>query len=390
MFTILQGGRVFSPLDLGIKDLVLTAGIIGNIAEHILPVPDYGEVEIVDVRGKYVVPGFIDQHVHLIGGGGEGGFATRTPEVVLSQITMAGITTVVGCLGTDAVTRQGASLLAKARGLEEEGISSYIYTGAYEVPTCTITGNVRQDIVLIDKVIGCGEVAISDHRSAEPTKEEIAKLAAEARVGGILSGKAGVLHLHVGDGKRRLSLLFAVLDETDIPITQLTPTHLNRNGPLLEDAIRFAQKGGMIDFTAGEKPLFWSSSSLKPAEAIQYCLAQGVNIEQITMSSDGNGSMPSYNAKGQLKGLRVADLSSLHSEFKAIVHEAGIELSEALKVLTLNPARSLRLYPRKGMLQPGSDADVLVLDSDLNIDSVFAKGRCLVRNGQPLLKGTFE
>jgi len=389
LFTILQGGRVFSPSPLGVRDLVIAAGTITNIAEHVQPWPDYGDVEVVDVSGKYVVPGFIDQHVHLIGGGGEGGFATRTPEVALSHITRAGITTVVGCLGTDGTTRHVTSLLARARGLEEEGITAYIYTGAYEVPTCTIFGSVRQDIILIDKVIGCGEVAISDHRSAEPTREEIAKLAAQARVGGILSGKAGVLHLHVGDGKRRLSPLFDILSESDIPITQFTPTHLNRNRVLLEDAVRFARRGGMIDFTAGEAEGSETRPSLKPSEAVGICLAEGVDIGRMTMSSDGNGSMPSFDNHGRFCGLRMAEMSALPDALRDIV-AAGVNLSDALRLVTVNPARSLRLYPRKGVLASGSDADVCVLDGDLSIVHVLAKGRFMVRDGYPVIKGSFE
>ncbi|MDN5313438.1 MAG: hypothetical protein PWQ68_2412, partial [Thermoanaerobacteraceae bacterium] len=272
MFKILKGGRLFSPDDIGKKDVLIAGNFIANIAESINPAQDYGEVEVIDLRGKYVVPGFIDQHVHIIGGGGEAGFASRTPEVMLSHVTLAGITTVVGCLGTDGTTRHMASLLAKARGLEAEGISTYIYTGAYEVPTRTITENVRNDIILIDKVIGTGEIAISDHRSAQPGKEEIKKLAAEARVGGILSGKAGVLHLHVGDGQRKLGMIFEILEETEIPITQFTPTHINRNPYLLEDGIKFAKMGGMIDMTSGVSPASGARKSVKSSKAIKYCI----------------------------------------------------------------------------------------------------------------------
>ncbi|MEA4849697.1 MAG: beta-aspartyl-peptidase, partial [Clostridiaceae bacterium] len=246
MFKILKGGRVLSPDDRGNKDLLIADKVVANIADSISPSKDYGDVEIIDITGKYVVPGFIDQHVHMIGGGGEAGYASRTPEIMLTRVTKAGITTLVGCLGTDGTTRHMASLLAKARGLEAEGISTYIYTGSYEVPTRTITGSVRNDLILIDKVLGCGEIAISDHRSAQPVKEDITKLAAESRVGGILSGKAGVLHLHVGDGKRKLGMLFEIIEETEIPITQFTPTHINRNPYLLEDGVKFAKLGGMI------------------------------------------------------------------------------------------------------------------------------------------------
>lgn len=383
MFKILKGGTVLSPEDLGRKDLLIAGNVVANITDSINPSPEYGEVDVIDVEGKYVVPGFVDQHEHIIGGGGEAGYASRTPEVMLSHITTCGITTVVGCLGTDGTTRHMEGLLAKARGLESEGISTYIYTGSYEVPTRTITGGVRKDIILIDKVVGCGEIAMSDHRSAQPDKEDLAKLAAEARVGGILSGKAGVLHLHVGDGKRKLKMLFDILEETEIPITQFTPTHINRNLSLLEDGIKFAKMGGMIDMTS-------SIINMKASQAIRYCLDKGVSIDNITMSSDGNGSMPSFDEKGQIQGLAVAGPDSLYKEFKDLVVKEGLSIQDALKVITINPAKSLKIWPAKGSLGIGSDADIVVLDKDLNIEYVFAKGRCMVEKGVPIVKGTFE
>lgn len=389
MFKILKGGWLFTPDEAGKKDLVIAGCAISNIGDNIRPVEDYGEVEVIDVSGKYVVPGFIDQHVHLIGGGGETGYASRTPEVMLSDVIRSGITTVVGCLGTDGTTRHAESLLAKARGLEIEGISTYIYIGSYQVPPKTITGSVRDDIILIDKVIGCGEIAISDHRSAQPTKEDIAKLAAEARVGGILSGKAGVLHLHVGDGPGKLGMLFEIVDETEIPISQFTPTHVNRNPYLLEDAIAFAKRGGMIDITSGVSPASGAAASIEPYKAVLRCLESGVPIDRITMSSDGNGSMPIFDEKGQVQGLLVATLTSLYDQFRALA-ASGPALQDVLKVFTLNPARSLKLYPQKGAIQIGSDADILVMDEDFNIEYLFAKGRCVIRQGELVAKGTFE
>lgn len=332
MIKVLKGGNVYCPESIGIKDILVVNEKVVNIDNNIPIVKEYGDVEVIDCSGKIVVPGFIDQHVHIIGGGGEGGYATRTPEITLSSITKSGVTTVVGCLGTDGTTRHMASLLAKARGLEEEGISTYIYTGSYELPVRTLTNSVRDDIILIDKIIGCGEIAISDHRSSQPSKEDIKKLAAEARLGGILSGKAGVLHLHLGDGVEGLSMIFEIVNETQISIKQFTPTHINRNMRLLEDGIKFAKKGGIMDITT-------SIDSIKPSKAVKYALEQGVPIENITMSSDGNGSMPRFNEKGEFQRLITAKLDTIYEEFKDIVLE-GLEISSALKLITENPAKS--------------------------------------------------
>lgn len=386
MFTLLKNGHVFAPQDLGIKDVLMVGRTIARIADSIEPAPGFGEVEIVDVAGCSVVPGFIDQHVHLLGGGGEGGFSTRTPEVFLTDLTTAGTTTVVGTLGTDNVTRQMESLLAKARGLEEEGISTWIYTGAYNVPSPTITGSVRSDVILIDKVIG-GKVAISDHRSAQPTKQELARFAAETRVGGLLSGKAGVLHMHTGDGKQKLDMIFELVAETDLPITQFTPTHLNKTKELLAEGIRFAKAGGMLDITTSSPAV--APNRMQPPEAIQMCLNAGVSIDRITMSSDGNGSMPAFNEKGELTGLIAASPRSVYEAVRNIVRKGILPLEDAIKPVTVNPATSLKL-PGKGRVKTGFDADIVVLDDKLNIRHVFAKGRCMIKDQQVIVKGVFE
>lgn len=388
-FTLLKGVEVFAPEKLGRQDLLIAGDKIAAIGPQ-LEVPSGCNCQIIDLSKYMAVPGFIDGHVHMIGGGGEGGYATRTPEVQLGDVVRAGVTTVVGCLGTDGTTRHMTALLAKARGLEAEGVSTYIYTGSYEVPTNTITRNVRDDIILIDKVIGCGEIAISDHRSAQPTKKDIAKLAAESRIGGMLSGKAGLLHLHVGDGKNKLSMLFDIVGEGEIPITQFLPTHISRNKALLDDGVRFAAMGGTIDITAGSLKSPGKNAAIKPSDAVMYCLENGVPLSHITMSSDGNGSMPAFNEEGKLVGLEVAKMDTLYQDIRELIVEKRLKLEEAIRIITENPAKTLKLHPQKGCLQVGADADIVILDKDLNIHHVFAKGKIMLYDKKQMAFGTFE
>lgn len=196
----------------------------------------------IDGRGKAAVPGFIDCHFHILGGGGEGGFQNRTPEVTLSQLTTAGVTTVVGCLGTDGEGRDMVALISKARGLEAEGITTFVYEGSYRLPVKTVSNSLIRDFLTIDKVIGIGEIAISDHRSSQPSFEEFTRAVADARVGGMLSGKAGIINVHLGGGKRKLELIERTIAETEIPITQFLPTHANRTEELFEACLQFAKK----------------------------------------------------------------------------------------------------------------------------------------------------
>jgi beta-aspartyl-dipeptidase (metallo-type) len=381
--TLIENGAVYGPEYLGRPSLLLIGGTIAKIgaidraAVRGLPL----DVTVVDATGCVVTPGLIDPHVHLIGGGGEAGWSSRTPELQLGDILSAGVTTVVGCLGTDGTTRHVTSLLAKARALEEEGISAYIYTGNYQIPTPTITGSVRDDVMIVDKVLGAGEIALADRRSAQPSLHEVAKLVAEASVGGLLSGKAGVTHFHIGSGKQRLALLHALIEEFELPPEALYATHITRGEALVDDAIALGHRGAFVDMDTADPGLgAW----------LRYYYDHGGAPGQLTISSDGNGSLPQTDEQGRITGVEVTSQRQLYQEFVASILEHGFGLEEMLPHLTSNTARALKLA-RKGSLQAEMDADILVLRKEtLEIVHLFARGRQMVGDGNVLVKGTFE
>lgn len=390
MLTLIQNGEVYAPEFLGKKDILIVDNKIGFIEDKIEPPHQFVDIKIVDATGKYVVPGFIDSHVHIMGGGGEGSFRTRTPEIQLTQATLAGITTLVGVIGTDGTTRTMASLVAKAKGLEEEGITCYAQTGSYQVPLKTLTGKIEDDIILVDRIIGVGEVAIADHRSSQPTVNELTKIASAARIGGMLSGKSGIVNVHVGDSHDHLKLLEEIVDTTDIPIKQFYPTHINRNAHLFKAGIQYAQRGGYVDFTTSTIPQFLEDGEVKCSKALKRMLDAGVPVEQITYTSDGQASLPNFDGDGELIGLQIGQVSSLYSEVKDAVLEEGIPLETAIKVITSNPAKILK-FKQKGHVEVEKDADLVLLDKDtLEVNTVFAKGKLMVENGEAVVKGTFE
>ena len=380
--------ETFTPDPAGPSTLLLAGTRIERVAPG-LRLPS-GLAHEIDGSGLIAVPGLVDAHVHFAGGGGEGGYATRTPELPLGDAIAGGVTTVVGCLGTDGVARGLPALVAKARALAEEGISTFVLTGSYGVPIVTLTGSVERDLMLVREVVGVGEVAISDHRSSQPTFEELARIAADARRGGVLAGKSGVVNVHLGDGPAGLGLLRRIVDETEIPITQFLPTHVNRNPALFEEAASWARRGGWVDMTTSNVPAFFARGAVKPSTGLARLLAGGVDPARVTFTSDGQGSLPDYDASGRLVGLGVGRVTTLLDEVRDAVLREGVPLAAALGVATRNPARALGLR-RKGVLAEGSDADVVLLRrDDLSVHTVVARGRLLMRDGRRLAKGTFE
>ena len=393
MVTIIRNAKVYQPEYAGVKDILILGDRIAAVGEHLRA--DFGgslEVQEINGEGMAAVPGFIDSHEHIMGGGGEGGFHTRTPEASLGDLIRNGITTVVGCIGTDGVGRDMTALLAKAHALENEGITTYAYTGSYQVPVHTLTDSLMKDIMMLDKVIGVGEVAVSDHRSSQPSFEEFARIAADARVAGMLSGKAGIVNVHLGDSEYRLDLIRRVIHETEIPASQFLPTHVNRNEALFEECLDFAAEGGTIDFTGNEDIDYWETicDEVRVCRGIRRLLERGISSDRFTISSDGQGSMPVFNAQGEYQGIGIGKASCLLKEVRECVQKESIPLETAIKGITCNPASILKL-DRKGRIKAGFDADICLLEEGtLKLNTVIAKGQVMVKDGEQKVFGTFE
>jgi beta-aspartyl-dipeptidase (metallo-type) len=388
MLLLIKNADVYAPEPGGRCDLLIGGGKILRMEPDIRISRKY--CDVIDARNLKVLPGFIDAHVHIMGGGGEGGFATRTPGLPLTDAIRGGVTTVVGCLGTDGHTRHMAGLLAKAKGLEEEGISTFLYSGSYGLPLRTLMPSLEEDLLFIDKVIGAGEVALSDHRSSQPTFEAFVQVVAMARRGGLLSGKAGVVNVHLGDGPRGLEFLRRVIAETELTVNQMLPTHINRNPQLFEEGIAYAKAGGFVDFTTSTLASYLKDGEIPCPKALRRMLEAGVDPGHITFTSDGQGSLPDWDDSGRLLEVSVGRVTSLFPAVRQAVLEEGIPLETALRVITSNPARILKLKA-KGRLAPGLDADVVLVDPEnLEVRTVIAKGRLLMKAGKVLAKGLFE
>jgi beta-aspartyl-dipeptidase (metallo-type) len=386
MLELLTNAELYDPEPRGRRHLLVAGETIAWIGGERPALPAGLGVRERDLEGRRVVPGLIDGHVHLTGGGGEAGPHTRVPPVALSRLTTGGVTTAIGVLGTDDVIRTPAELVTVARGLVAEGLSAWCHTGGYHVPPATVTGSVRSDLVLIDLVLGVGELAISDHRSSQPTVDELLRVAGDAHVGGLMSGKAGILHLHVGDGERGLAPVREMLDRSELPAAMFQPTHVNRRKALFDEALELADRGCTIDITAF--PVAGDEDAWPAADALVRYLDAGLPADRVTVSSDGGGCLPVFDAGGRVISMDVGRPGALGQTLEALL-AAGRPLERVLPAFTSNVAGLLRLV-RKGRLAPGSDADLVVLSGDGRVADVMARGRWHVRDGQAVVRGTFE
>lgn len=359
MFTLIENGEVYAPEPLGRTSVLLDDTTILKVGEfdarklEELDLP----VDVIDASGCFVTPGLIDPHQHLLGGSGEEGFSSQTPEIAVGEIISAGITTVVGCLGVDTTMKTMAGLLARAKALKEEGLTAFIWSGGYNVPPTTITSSVRDDIMFIEEVIGAGEIAISDERSTDPTSQELARLVNDVYVGGMLSRKAGVTHFHVGEANTRLKLLRQLIDDYHTPPQCIYPSHVERTRKLLRDAIQLTLAGCFVDFdTAGEDLV----------EHVCFYFKNEGDPDRLTLSSDAGQKSP----------------ANLLEQIRKCRERGCVEFERLISLVTRNTASVLKLS-NKGEIAAGKAADVLVLDAEsLELRDVIAGGKRLFRDGE--------
>ncbi|MFP4647413.1 MAG: beta-aspartyl-peptidase [Candidatus Bipolaricaulota bacterium] len=382
---LLKGGTVYSPNRLGRKDVLILGSKIARIADQLSP-PQTLETKRVDVSDKLLIPGLLDLHVHLIGGGGEDGPSSRVPELTISEILSAGITTVVGVLGTDHISRSLETLLAKVKAFRDT-IDAFMYTGSYHYPSATVTDSLSKDLALIDEIIGV-KLAISDHRSATPTRDQLTSVAAKTRMGAMLGEKPGLVHLHIGRGAKGLNPMREVVDNSEIPITQFLPTHVSRSPELLSEGREFVKSGGCIDLTVPGTPE--REDQFTPL--VESLFKADLDTSHVTISSDGNGSLPKFDPEGNLIEVGRGKVSRLFESTFALAESESLTLEQALPLVTSNPAARLGLGDTKGQIREGYDADLVAINQgpDYQVEEVFSGGKHVVKAGEPLIRGKYD
>lgn len=377
--TLIKNANLYSPDKEGMKDILIVGGKVARVADR-LDVAGI-DMEVIDAQGMTVTPGFIDQHVHIIGAGGKSGFYSITPEVQPEELVSCGTTTVVGMLGTDGITKELTTLYAKCKGLEQYGLGAYMLTSYFAVPPKTITGDVAEDMLFIDKVIGC-KVAISDERSSFPTELELLRLINKVHVGGLTTGKGGVLHIHLGALDSRMEILTGLAQKYPTLVKHISPTHVGRTRELFEEAIAFAKLGGMIDISTG------GTKFDEPYRILMHGLESGVPMDRMTFSSDGNAGM---SKKDPETGKLIFWKAPLHLnllQVQKLVREGGLPIEQAIRPVTINPAKNMSLAA-KGRIKPGCDADFCFFDSSFDLQTVIAGGEVWMQDGKLVRHGNF-
>jgi beta-aspartyl-dipeptidase (metallo-type) len=357
MIKLIENGDVYAPTPLGRQSILLLDGRIARIgAIDRRQVESLGvECEVTDASGCIVCPGLIDPHQHILGGSGERGFRSMTPEIFAEELASAGVTTVVGCLGADVTMKNMGGLVGKAKALREEGIDTYLWSGGYQVPPTTLLQTIREDMLFVQEIIGAGEIAISDERSMDPAPLELAKIAHDTHASGMLADKCGLTHFHVGDHEQRLAPLRDLVERFAVEACWLYATHVERSEALMREAIEFSEHGGHIDIDVVEEDL---------PRWLRFYLHKGGDPSRLTVSSDAAINSP-----------RV-----LFEQLRASIRDHKFAFEQAWSLATANTARVLKL-DRQGTLEVGQRGHLVILEEgSLDIVHVHSETGWMVRD----------
>lgn len=379
-FTLIKNIHLYTPDDMGMSDILVCGEKIAAIGRDLAPTGI--TVNVIDGGGMTAMPGLIDQHVHIIGGGGQTGYFSLAPEVPLSKLIECGTTTVVGLLGTDGFVKTLPQLYAKTKALCQDGISAYMLTGYYGLPTPTLTGSIANDLIFIDKVIGC-KIALSDDRSSHPTRQELLRIIQQVRLGGFTGAKGGVMHVHLGALPSGISELLDIAREFPSLTSYISPTHMGRTHDLFLQGIEFARLGGIIDISTG------GTKYCEPYLSVLEGIDAGISIDNMTFSSDGNAGVRRKNPETGEDTYRIAPLDKNLEQTIRLITDGGLTPDKAFRLITVNPARNMKLNG-KGKVSVGADADLTLFDDAWNLQCVIARGHMMMRDGAIIKKGNFE
>lgn len=362
--------EIYAPECLGPGEMLVLGDRIIALQANVTPLVEaMGAGNIQDISVHRVIPGLIDQHLHLLGGGDGDGPLARMRELGAEEILLSGITTAATLLGSEMRFKTLRALLYKAEGEAHKGLSTFVYTGSMGADPVSILEDAFSDIALFGRIIGAKAAIADPLYNTHP--DRLTALAIQLRQARAQTGKPCILHVHVGRAQQGLEFLVRLCEQTGLPPEQVVPTHVNRAAavtPVFRQGIEWAKQGGMIDFTCCLGPLDGIRSGMDTVEAVLQALDAGVPPSQMTLTSDAGVAVPDPEL-----GSRQVPPSILMRDLIRLV-QSGLPWDVALAFVTVNPAQRLGLSKRKGRLAVGYDADFVCLTETSDIAAVYASG----------------
>jgi dihydropyrimidinase len=398
MKTVIRNGRIVTAVDDYNADLLIEDGKIAMIARSI----DFEADRVIDAKGRLVIPGGIDPHTHMELPFG-GTFASDDFETGTIGAAHGGTTTIIDF----AVQSRGQSLnqaidtwmakaegktsidygfhlictdlpderLSEMRGMIDQGITSFklfmAYPGVFLVDDATIYKAMQtagangglicmhaENGVVIDAIVkqalAQGHTAPKYHALTRPTKAEAEGVHRAIAIADMAEAPVYIVHLSSSDA----------LDE----VTRARDAGINAYAETCPQYL-------FLDYSVYEQPGFegakWVMTPPIREKWNQEKLWRGLKFNDLQVVSTDHCP---FCFKEQ-KELGRDDFSKIPNGGPGVEHrmsliynggvvQGRISVNRFVELTSTAAAKIFGLFPRKGTIAVGSDADIVIFDPD--------------------------
>ena len=368
------------------KNLYIMDGKIMAITNEMLDLPN---LMVIDAKGLYVSPGFIDIHVH---GGGGHDFMDNDPE---GYIEIAKTHARYGTTSMNPTTMSGNKKDLLTTISVYDAVKDRTYDGAefiglhIEGPYFSMNQRGAQDPRYIR------DPNVSEYTEIVATGKNIVRWSAAPELPGAISFGHFMKDHNIMPAIAHTDATYDdIVLALEAGFNHATHFYSCMSGVFRKNAFRYAgvvESAYLIDEITVEiiadgahlpPPLLKLIYKIKGPDKIALITdamrAAGTTVKDSILGSRENGIQVIIEdgvAKLPDRTAFAGSISTMDNLVRNMIALAGVPLTDAVKMATLTPARIMKAENSKGSLQAGKDADIILFDENIRIQATFVKGR---------------